>query len=76
MLWASFGVLNILCHYVAHALRLVFLVLTIAIASVNESSVSRAAALTSKGCGYYYDCLLLLDRHQMLWLILICWIES
>ena len=57
MLWASFRVLNVLCHYVAHALGLVFSVLNTIVASVDESCVSRAAASTSEGRGYYYDCL-------------------
>ena len=52
----SFGVLNVVCHYVARALGLVFLVLTATVASVDESHVLRAAASTSEGHGYYYDC--------------------
>ena len=55
MSWVSFGVLNILCHYVARALGLVFSVLTATVASVDESCVSRAAVSTSEGQGYYYD---------------------
>ena len=55
MSWASFGVLKVLCHYVAHALRLIFSVLTIIIPLVDESNVSTAAASTSEGRGYYYD---------------------
>ena len=76
MLWASFKVLNDFRHYVASALRPVFLVLTATIASVDESCVSRVVALISDGRGYYYDCLWLLDWHQMLWLILTRRIES
>ena len=40
MSWASFGVLNALCHYVSHALKPIFLVLTTTIASVDEPRVS------------------------------------
>ena len=49
MSWASFGVLNVLCHYVANALRLIFLVLTTTVASIDETCVSKAAASTSEG---------------------------
>ena len=35
MLWALFGVLDILRHYVARALGLVFLVMTVTIASIG-----------------------------------------
>ena len=55
MLWVSFGVYNVFRHYVIRALRLVFLVLTVTITSLNESYVLRAAASTSEGRGYYYD---------------------
>ena len=47
-MWASFGVLNVLRHYVARALGSIFSVLTITVASVNESCVSRAAVSTSE----------------------------
>ena len=76
MSWASFGVLNILCHYVEHAPRLVFSILTATITLVDELCTSRAVDLTSKGRGYYYDCFWLLDQHQMLWLIFVYRIES
>ena len=46
MLWTSFRVLNVLCHYVTRALRPVFLVLTATVTSFDESCISRLAALT------------------------------
>ena len=76
MLWATFRVLNILCHYAARALWPIFLVLTSTVASVDESCVLRAIASTFEGWGYYYNCLWPLDRHQMLWLILVHHIGS
>ena len=63
-------------HYIVHAPRPIFLVLTTTVTSVNESCVSRVAVLTFEGRGYYYGCLWLLDWHQMLWLILTHRIES
>ena len=57
MLWALFGVLNVFYRYVACALGPDFLVLNTIIALVDESHVSRAAASTFEGLGYYYDCL-------------------
>ena len=56
MLWASFGVLNILFRYVTRALGTVVLVLTATVASVDESFVSRVVTSTSEGRGYYYNC--------------------
>ena len=76
MLWASFGVLNILRHYIVLTLGPIFSILIATITSVGESCVLRAAASTFKGRGYYYDYLWPLDWHQMFWLIFIRQIGS
>ena len=57
MLWALFGVFNVFCQYVARASGPVFSVLTATVASIKESWVLMAAASTSEGRIYYYDCL-------------------
>ena len=46
MLLASFGVLNVLCHYFMRVFGSVFSVLTTIVASVDKSCISRAAAST------------------------------